>query len=548
MNDPRADRELVIAHAMGDPGALAAIYDRYADRLYDTAAAMLGDRHEAADAMQDVFLTAAVKLGQLRDPDRLGPWLFAVLRHTVYRRTARRGRHRLVDPTSPGSGVGDMAATVDPRADGAQVSAEELGAMVRAAAAGLDTRDQLVLELSARQGLTGADLADALGVTPEQSHVLVHRMRERVERSLGALTVARMGRKDCTDLADVLSDWDGRFDVLVRKRVARHIERCEVCTDTKRRYAVVALLGATPALAAPPELRDLVLARVRAASGRGASAPTIEFDRRGFPTVPRNTRTFKVAAAVMVLLAIAGTTTAIVVGRDDPTVVARAGVAPTITTAAIPTAPPITAPPITAPPITAPPITTPITDAPPPATTAQPATTNTVAPPPPPAPPARPAPAAQPVPPVPPTPPATAPQATAPTTTAPPATAPQATAPTTMAPTTTLPLRPPPPSDTIPPVVTIVRAVPSISCPWTVDPTVAARVVDDSAISGVTLSWQLTRVLGRGSASMIEPAPGEWRGSLGINRTNGTWSYTVTAIDAAGNRGTASGTIVVTGC
>src|SRR5262249_27203800 len=145
---------------------------------------------------------------------------------------------------------------------------EELAELVRAAAAGLDERDQLVLELSVRQGLQGADLAAALGVSPDQSYTIVHRARERVDRSLGALGVARAGRKDCPALAEILGGWDGTFSVLIRKRVARHVESCQTCDRTKRKVAPLLLLGDAPALAAPPELRERVLSNV--ASGVGA--------------------------------------------------------------------------------------------------------------------------------------------------------------------------------------------------------------------------------------------------------------------------------------
>ncbi len=166
---------------------------------------MLRDPHEAADATQDVFLTATEKLGQLRDTTRLKPWLFAILRHEVFRRSKRRQRVRPVDLST----AAEVIAPDDPAAEGATAVYEELARSVRDAAAGLDTRDQLVLELTARQGLSGDELADALGVGLDHSHVLVHRMRDRVERSLGALAVARTGRRDCAELDRLLADWDG---------------------------------------------------------------------------------------------------------------------------------------------------------------------------------------------------------------------------------------------------------------------------------------------------------------------------------------------------
>jgi RNA polymerase sigma factor (sigma-70 family) len=324
--DPDRDAALVAAHLAGDRAALGEIYDRYADALHDTAAAMLRDRAEAADAVHDVIVLAAERLDQLRDPRRLRPWLFAILRNQVYTRTTRRARTRPVDFAAEGAEM-PVEPSV-PGDHGADVDAGDLAALVRDAASGLDERDQLVLEFAVRQQLAGDDLAAALGVSLDQSYVLVHRMRERVERALGALTVARMGRAECPDLADVLGDWDGRFSVLVRKRVARHVDRCEVCGDTKRRFAALSLIGAAPLIPAPADLRQRVLTSVAA----GRTARTVEgheehFDAPGgFPSPPRSTRRFGlvVAAVVALVLVIGGGIGVVaIVGDDDaPTAVA----------------------------------------------------------------------------------------------------------------------------------------------------------------------------------------------------------------------------------
>ena len=258
MNTLTVDAQLVTAYLAGDRNALASIYDLYAPGLYDTAAAMLSDRHDAADIVQDVFCIAAERLNQLRDPNRLKPWLYAVLRNEVYRRTKKRKRTTPTDFQSPT--VPDVVAAFDPNAEGAATSFDELAELVRSAAAGLDERDRLVLELSVRQGLTGTDLADALGVSPEQSYSLVHRMRDRVEKSLGAFTVAKMGRNDCHELASIVSGWNGEFSVLIRKRVARHIDECAICEKTRSKFAPLALFGAAPAFLLPFGLRDKVLA------------------------------------------------------------------------------------------------------------------------------------------------------------------------------------------------------------------------------------------------------------------------------------------------
>lgn len=334
------DARLVTDFLSGDKSALAAIYDRYAPGLYDTARAMLSDRHDAADMVQDVFCIAAERLGQLREPDRLKPWLYSVLRHEVYRRTKKRKRAVPVDFQD--EGTPDVATGYDPHEAGEAIAHEELASLVRSAASGLDERDRLVLELSVRQGLAGADLADALGVTPEQSYSLVHRMRDRVEKSLGALTVAKAGRRDCSQLAQILTGWDGELTILLRKRVNRHIEECATCDRTRKKYAPLALFGAAPVFAMPFGLRERVLAAaipggpggastdsggsgdVGGSSGSTSTSSTsstsrnIRFDaHKGFPRAVRAGRHVAAWAAAATAVAVVGGAVLVATVGDD---------------------------------------------------------------------------------------------------------------------------------------------------------------------------------------------------------------------------------------
>lgn len=394
------DAQFVAGHLAGDPAALAGIYDRFADSLHDTAAAMLNNRDDAADVMQDVFLIAASKMGQLRDPERLKPWLFAILRNEVYRRTKQRKRTIATDFSNDDIAAASGFNMTDERgldADTDAVENNELAELVRGAARGLDERDQLVLELSVRQGLDGQDLADALGVSANQSYTLVHRMRERVEKSLGALCVAKAGRKDCNELDGILGKWDGEFTVLIRKRVARHIERCETCATSRRKFAPLALFAGAPAFAAPAALRDRVLGAVQmqaaATVGAGGVPPTpYEFTAEGgFPRIVSAGRKFAAwipptaAASLLLVAASAGfwflgseapgtfesapivssqSTTTVAPPPETPatTTVATQSRLPSPTTAAPP--PPTTAPITVPPPTTTPPTLPPTTQGP----------------------------------------------------------------------------------------------------------------------------------------------------------------------------------------
>lgn len=312
MTSTTTDAQLVTDHVAGDRAAFAAIYDRYGGTLYDTAAAMTRHRDDAADITQDVFVVAAERMSQLRDPSRLKPWLFAILRNEVYRRSGKRKRVVLTDFTEP---TAEMALPPQTDDETAAIEYQELAELVRGAAFGLDERDQLVLELTVRQGLEGEDLADALGVSAQQSYGLVHRMRQRTERSLGAYCVARGGRDDCDELAEILRGWDGEFSVLIRKRVARHIDRCDTCERSRRKVAPLALFGAAPAFAAPTDLRD----RVLAATGHGAE-PSYGFGAPGgFPAALRHARRLGlwIVISTLALLFVGGTTVWVLAAGDD---------------------------------------------------------------------------------------------------------------------------------------------------------------------------------------------------------------------------------------
>ncbi len=246
------DHEVVAAIVAGDPAGLAAAYDRYAAALHIYCHTLLGEPADAADAVQDTFIIAAAKLGALRDRSRLRPWLYAVARNECRRRL--RGRAGAV-PLDEAGDVRDSAPEV-----GVSAEQQELRNLVRAALSGLNPGEREIIELNLRHELDGADLADALGVPRNQAHALASRARTQFETSLGALLVARTGREYCEELAAILDGWDGELTPLVRKRVNRHIERCETCGARKRRELSPAmLLSLFPVFMLPGGLRNRVL-------------------------------------------------------------------------------------------------------------------------------------------------------------------------------------------------------------------------------------------------------------------------------------------------
>jgi RNA polymerase sigma factor (sigma-70 family) len=268
-SEPMRDSEIVASIVAGEPAGLATAYDKYAGDLYGYCQSLLQDPNDAADAVQDTFVIAASKLGGLRDPERLRAWLFAVARNECLHRMKTRNA---AAPLQDAPELADESVDVGGAAERA-----ETVALVRAAVGGLNDGERDVIT-QLWHGLDVPEVAAVLGVSRNHAYTLFARARDQLEASVAVLLVGRVGRRDCATLDTLLGDWDGRLTALLRKRVGRHIDRCAVCSDRRRRELTPSLLyGLSPAaLLAMAGLRKLsLLAAGQAAGSLSAVRDTI---------------------------------------------------------------------------------------------------------------------------------------------------------------------------------------------------------------------------------------------------------------------------------
>ena len=100
--------------AEGDESAFEAIIARHGPMVLGVCRRLLGESHDADDAFQATFLVLLRKVRQLRDAERLGPWLYGVATRVAtkarVREARRRGRLRAVpaDIPAPLTVVGDL--------------------------------------------------------------------------------------------------------------------------------------------------------------------------------------------------------------------------------------------------------------------------------------------------------------------------------------------------------------------------------------------------------------------------------------------------------
>ncbi len=90
--EPVTDAQLVADSLAGDREAFGRIVARYQRLLSSLAYSATGSLSESEDLAQEAFVDAWRQLASLREPDKLRPWLCAILRHKVgrLRRTDRK--------------------------------------------------------------------------------------------------------------------------------------------------------------------------------------------------------------------------------------------------------------------------------------------------------------------------------------------------------------------------------------------------------------------------------------------------------------------------
>ncbi len=236
----RDDATLVELAVQGDQSAFAELYERYFDRVFDFLARMVRSEAEAADLAQDTFLRAMNSLSSLAKGGSFKSWIFTIARNTALNRIERNSRLRPIDGRSddddePSFDVVDDDRFGDP---GQAAEAKSLAAYVWEAAKGLDPAQYAVLDLTVRQGLDSAEIADVLGVTKNNAYVMVNRLKKSLEDAIGALVLFKSGRGSCPALDDALTKLElGEMSPEARRIIDRHSKSCPVCSEKKRTMA-----------------------------------------------------------------------------------------------------------------------------------------------------------------------------------------------------------------------------------------------------------------------------------------------------------------------
>jgi len=159
--------------AAGDETAFARIIQAHHDDMTRVCFVMCGDLDVADEAVQAAWPIIWRKLGSLRDPARLRPWLVSIAANEA-RQLIRRRRRRTVVELSM---VGSMGSGLDPA--GAVADLDLANALAR-----LDPDDRALLALRYVAGFDSTELARATGRSPSGTRARLARLLGRLRTEL----------------------------------------------------------------------------------------------------------------------------------------------------------------------------------------------------------------------------------------------------------------------------------------------------------------------------------------------------------------------------
>ena len=141
-----SDAELVAACRRGDQTAWNELVDRY-QRLIITVPRRAGlSEEQAADVLQEVFLTLFEKLDEIEQPDKIRSWLVTTAKFKTW--GARRGEKNFHSPESETEFEAEMANLPDdaPLPEDVLIELEQQH-LIRTALSELETRCRTILSM-----------------------------------------------------------------------------------------------------------------------------------------------------------------------------------------------------------------------------------------------------------------------------------------------------------------------------------------------------------------------------------------------------------------
>ena len=177
------DEEIVRQVCAGECEFFEQLLQRYNQRLFRIARAVLRSDQEAEDVVQETWLRAFRHLSELAEPARFAAWVGRIALYESWARARRSRRLRGSDPDSEPENLETRETCADPEH---AASDREIRGVVEAAIDALPEKYRVVFVLRAIEGLSTAEAARFLNLSRVAVSTRFHRARTLLRDELFA--------------------------------------------------------------------------------------------------------------------------------------------------------------------------------------------------------------------------------------------------------------------------------------------------------------------------------------------------------------------------
>src|SRR5262245_30432874 len=182
------DEELVDALRLREPTAAERLIARYGCRAYRLAVRITGHAEDAEDVVQDAMLSVVRKIDTFRGESAFGSWLYRIVSNAAYGcRRSQASKEIPLEEVLPAfdehgrhaSLFRDWSSSVDDPA-----AQKQLRDVLTSAVDELPPRYRAAIVLRDVEGLSTAEVADALGISVPTAKTRAHRARLLLRKRL----------------------------------------------------------------------------------------------------------------------------------------------------------------------------------------------------------------------------------------------------------------------------------------------------------------------------------------------------------------------------
>jgi RNA polymerase sigma-70 factor (ECF subfamily) len=184
VDGPQSKASLAMArYGQGDEAAFGEVYDELSTRLFRYLVRLTRDDSRAEDLLQQTFLQMHDARGRFQQGADVVPWAYAIARRLFIDGTRRRKRDHLHDEYED-----DRSAAQNREPTGEAVTeARELSEALQKRLEELPPLQRDAFRLVREEGLSMAEAAEILGVTPAAVKLRAHRAYESLRDVLAKL-------------------------------------------------------------------------------------------------------------------------------------------------------------------------------------------------------------------------------------------------------------------------------------------------------------------------------------------------------------------------